>query len=93
MSCARRPRRAADAGEERPIRPTGYAAAAPGLIITPGTERAGCPRLLAGLVGSLTPLLRDTDGCEGMPWVFMVLGLVAHRVPRSGLGARRQTGR
>ena len=23
----------------------------------------------------------------------MVLGLVAHRVPRSGLGARRQTGR
>ena len=47
MSCARRPRRAADAGEERPIRPTGYAAAAPGHTITPGLsmpDGRGCWR-------------------------------------------------
>ena len=64
-SCARSPRRAADAGEERPVRPTGYAAAAPGPIITPGTEHAGYLRLLAGLVGPLPPLPRDTDGLRG----------------------------
>jgi len=65
MSCARSPCRAADAGEERPVRPTGYAAAAPGPIITPGTEHAGYLRLLAGLVGPLPPLPRDTDGLRG----------------------------
>ena len=55
MSCARSPRRAADAGEQRPTRPTGYAAAAPGPTLTPGTEHAGYLRLLAGLEGPLPP--------------------------------------
>ena len=46
-SCARSPRRAADAGAERPIRPTGHAAAAPGHTITPGLsmpDGRGCWR-------------------------------------------------
>ena len=56
VSCSRSPRRADDAGNERPIRPAGYVAAHPGQYTDPGAVPAGCPRLLAGLLG-LLPLL------------------------------------
>ena len=55
-SCSRSPCRADGAGSERPIRPAGCVAAHPGPYIDPGTVHAGCPRLLAGLLG-LLPLL------------------------------------
>ena len=59
VPCARSPRWAADAGIERPIRPAGHVAAHPGQDIDPpGAVHAGCPRLLAGLVGPLPPLPR-----------------------------------
>jgi len=55
-SCSRSPFRADGAGNERPIRPAGCVAAHPGPFIDPGAVHAGCPRLLAGLLG-LLPLL------------------------------------
>ena len=55
-SCSRSPFRADGAGSERPIRPAGCVAAHPGPFIDPGAVHAGCPRLLAGLLG-LLPLL------------------------------------
>ena len=55
-SCSRSPFRADGAGSERPIRPAGFVAAHPGPYIDPGAVPAGCPRLLAGLLG-LLPLL------------------------------------
>ena len=55
-SCSRSPCRADGAGNERPIRPAGCVAAHPGLFVNPGAVHAGCPRLLAGLLG-LLPLL------------------------------------
>ena len=60
VSCARSLRRAADAGNERPIRPVGHVAADPGQDIDPGTVHAGCPKLLAGRLGPLPLLPRDT---------------------------------
>jgi hypothetical protein len=56
VSCSRSPCRANGAGNERPIRPAGYVAALPGQYPDPGAVHAGCPRLLAGLLGPL-PLL------------------------------------
>jgi hypothetical protein len=56
VSCARSLHRATDAGNERPIRPAGHMAADPGQEIVPGPMHAGCPRLLASLLGPL-PLL------------------------------------
>jgi hypothetical protein len=56
VSCARSLVRATDAGDERPIRPAGYVAADPGQENLPGPMHAGCPKLLAGLLGPL-PLL------------------------------------
>jgi hypothetical protein len=55
-SCSRSPSRADGAGNERPIRPAGCVAAHPGPFVNPGAVHAGCPRLLAGLLG-LLPLL------------------------------------
>ena len=55
-SCSRSPCRADGAGSERPIRPAGCVAAHPGQYLNPGAVHAGCPRLLAGLLG-LLPLL------------------------------------
>ena len=55
-SCSRSPSRADGAGSERPIRPAGCVAAHPGPFVNPGAVHAGCPRLLAGLLG-LLPLL------------------------------------
>ena len=55
-SCSRSPCWADGAGNERPIRPAGYVAAHPGQYTDPGGVLAGCPRLLAGLLGPL-PLL------------------------------------
>jgi len=55
-SCSRSPIRADGAGSERPIRPAGCVAAHLGPYINPGAVHAGCPRLLAGLLG-LLPLL------------------------------------
>jgi hypothetical protein len=55
-SCSRSPSRADGAGSERPIRPAGCVAAHPGPYLDPGAVHAGCPRLLAGLLG-LLPLL------------------------------------
>jgi hypothetical protein len=55
-SCSRSPCRADGAGNERPIRPAGCVAAHPGPYLDPGAVHAGCPRLLAGLLG-LLPLL------------------------------------
>jgi hypothetical protein len=60
VSCARSLRRAADAGNERPIRPVGHVAADPGQDIDPGAVHAGCPKLLAGRLGPLPLLPRDT---------------------------------
>ena len=56
VSCSRSPRWADGAGNERPVRPAGYVAAHPGQYTDPGAVHAGCPRLLAGLLG-LLPLL------------------------------------
>jgi len=56
VSCARSLHRATDAGNERPIRPAGHVAADPGQDTLPGIMHAGCPWLLAGLLG-LLPLL------------------------------------
>ena len=59
VSCARRPSRGTDAGNERPTRPAGRVAAVPGHDIESGpvsksgTVHAGGPRLLAGLLGPL----------------------------------------
>jgi hypothetical protein len=53
VSCARSLVRAADAGNERPIRPAGHVAADPGQDILPGIMPAGCPWLLAGLFGTV----------------------------------------
>ena len=59
VSCGQCLRRTADAGDQRPIRPAGRTAAAPGyVIIIPGTEYVGCLTLLAGLLGPLPTLLR-----------------------------------
>ena len=55
-SCSRSPFRADGAGSERPIRPAGHVAADPGPDTLPGSMPAGCPWLLAGLLGPL-PLL------------------------------------
>ena len=55
-SCSRSPCRADGVGSERPIRPAGCVAAHPGPYLDPGAVHAGCPRLLAGLLG-LLPLL------------------------------------
>ena len=55
-SCSQSPCRADGAGNERPIRPAGCVAAHPGPFVNPGAVHAGCPRLLAGLLG-LLPLL------------------------------------
>jgi hypothetical protein len=52
-SCSRSPCWADGAGNERPIRPAGYVAAHPGQYTDPGAVHAGCPRLLAGLLGPL----------------------------------------
>ena len=67
VSCSRSPRWADGAGNERPVRPAGYVAAHPGQHTDPGVVPAGCPGLLAGPLGLLPLLPRDTDGCEGMP--------------------------
>jgi hypothetical protein len=56
VSCARSLHQATDAGNERPIRPAGHVAADPGQDTLPGIMHAGCPWLLAGLLGPL-PLL------------------------------------
>jgi hypothetical protein len=56
VSCARSLHQATDAGNERPIRPAGHVAADPGQDTVPGIVHAGCPWVLAGLLGPL-PLL------------------------------------
>ena len=53
VSCSRSPRWADGAGNERPVRPAGYVAAHPGQYTDPGAVHAGCPRLLARLLGPL----------------------------------------
>ena len=53
VPCARSPRWAADAGNERPIRPAGHAAAHPGQDLHPGAVHVGCPRPASGPLGTV----------------------------------------
>lgn len=53
VSCARSPIRAADAGNEQPIRPAGHVAADPGQDTPPEIMHARCTRLLVSLFGTV----------------------------------------
>ncbi len=53
VSCAQSLIRAADAGNEQPIRPAGHVAADPGQDTLPRVMHAGCTRLLVSLFGTV----------------------------------------
>jgi hypothetical protein len=53
VSCARSPRRAADAGNGRPIRPAGHMAADPGQNLVPGTCARRAPEAASEPLGTV----------------------------------------
>jgi hypothetical protein len=55
VSCARSPRRAADAGNERPIRPAGHVAAHPGQYINFWSCARRVPEAASGPLGTVAP--------------------------------------